>query len=478
LFVSQKLAKVVVILFLGSQPFTTDFGSDLVPWPSAIVMPIIISIAYFSILQMNESESHRNTSRFQIYIGLLLPVVILTRIQVGVLLLIATLIAIYLSKEKFRYLRFFLGFFISTLIFTIYLAYFGWLKGALYDQVIFGSTYLSADRSTFPQPIFTIIGIIFFCAMATIFPRILKNLGWLNPKKLSLFFIAVILSTLLVGIFLFYSRSLSVVPIIVVISRRFWISFSLACLLILLAGIVNPAYRNRRFEIRDTEFSKDVVLLLFFAFCFQSQIYPLFDQMHFWWGSPLTFLVMVIVWKKYFEPTVSHFNKRANLGALSALFLLTSTLVPWVSQISQHKEILPIEVGSYLYAAPIYSQSENQLQDFFHANIEKGTRVLNLCDNANIFFEGGRYIPASRFFVFWGEQMSHAAGISKSFLQSNPDVVLTCGLTQVPSLRSKQEAMQQSILKKLVSDSVIPIVYDAQSNKVWKIYRISKKSLI
>jgi hypothetical protein len=467
LFLNHKLANVVVILFLGSQPFVSEYGSSLVPWPSSVIMPFILVIVYFSILQI--TEANLNMSKMPIYVGLLLPTIVLTRLQVGVLLTLVSLLSLYYSKQEFRFLKFLLGFISSTLLILIYLNYYGWLKAAFYDQIVFGSTYLSADKSTFPKPIFTFIGIVFFLLILTIGPKVLKSFHIIKSKNILLIISSIFALSML---FLIYSRSISFLSSFVVITRRFWITFAISSLLFLSVNLFYSKFKKYKFDYTSTKFPISLKMLLLFALSFQSQVYPLFDQMHFWWGSPLTFLIAVIVYKENFGISFSSLINRSLITYLATSLLLISILVPWTAQLSSDKKILPTEIGQNIYANQQNAQYQKDLQDFFHKNIDKGARVLNLCDDTNIFFEGDRYISASRFFVFWGEQMSHAPSINESFLNSKPDIVLTCGLTHAPSLRVKQEKMQQLILEKIISKPKDSIRFSGSANKIWNIYKI------
>lgn len=473
LFLSKKMANVVIILFLGSQPFVTEYGSSLVPWPSSVTMPLILAVAYFSILQITDSTLTKNLSKMPIYVGMLLPMIILTRIQVGVLLTVISLIALHYSKQEFRFLKFLIGFIGSIIPIFIYLNNFGWLKTAFYDQVVFASTYLSADKSTFPIPIFTLVGIVFFFLILAIGPKVFRNLHIIKIKTILLIISVIFVLSIL---YLMYSRSIPFLSSVVVITRRFWITFAISSLLFLSVKLFYSKFKKCKFNPAPTRFSISLIMLLLFAVGFQSQVYPLFDQMHFWWGSPLTFLIAVIVYKDNFGIFFSGLINRSMFTFLGTSLLLISILVPWTAQLTSDKKVLPTEIGRYIYANQQNAQYQQELQDFFHTNIDNGARVLNLCDDTNIFFEGDRYISASRFFVYWGEQMSHAPNINQSFLDSEPDIVLTCGLTHAPSLRIKQEKMQQLILEKIIGKNEDPKRYTGQANKIWSIYKVKNNS--
>ena len=474
LLLNQKLSKIVVILFLGSQPFTTDYGSSLVPWPSAIVMPIALAITYFSLLQVVELKSKHQISMFPVYVGFLLPSIILTRLQVGIVLVVAAVISMYFSEVKFKYIKLLTGFVVSTSLMVIYLIQFGWLKDAFYDQIIFGSTYLSSDKSTFPKPIFTFIGImIFFMILLsgqTVIDKILIN----RPKVMLLVIaFAIFISSTLV-FYLIYSRNISPLAALVVMTRRFWITSSLSVNLFLSTKIIRSEIKNWQGYNSLARIPNSIKLLLLFTLSLQIQVYPLFDQMHFWWGSPLTFLVMVIVIKDNFRTTSAKVKDKLSLTALGIFLLMFAVLVPWTAQLTSQKEKLPNEIGQHIYSSSQNAQYQKSLQNFFHQNIPKGSTVLNICDNTNIFFESDQYVTANRIFVFWGEQMSHAPGMYRSFLDSNPEFILTCGLTHAPKLRLEQEKMQRLILEKMVGKFEDPISYSDIPNKIWDIYKVSK----
>ena len=472
LFLNQKHSKVVIILFLGSQPFVSDYGSSLVPWPSGIIMPFILTMSYFSILQVVKTNTRLNLSRLPIYVGFSLPLIILTRLQVGILFMMVSILALAFSDQKNKYLKFSLGFASSATLIIIYLLQFGWIGDAFYDQIIFGSTYLSADKSTFPKPIFTIAGVAFFSLILLLGPTALKNMDNIRPRTVVFFYLAVSASTLVALFYLINGRSISLLSSLVVMTRRFWITSALASLLFLcLIALITRLKSNQETKIWGRK-PIEVVLLLLFAISFQSQTYPLFDQMHFWWGSPLTFLVMVIVWKESFENKFSGLASKSSLTAVGVVLLLISVLIPWSAQLSSPKNKLPKEIGQLVYTTQQAAQYQRDLQRFFQKNIEQGARVLNLCDDTNVYFQNNQYVPASRIFVFWGEQMSHAPAIIKSFKESNPEFVVTCGLTHAPALRVSQEKMQQKILEALIKNPTNPISYLGQLDKIWKIYRI------
>jgi hypothetical protein len=475
LFLDKKLANVVVILFLGSQPFITEYGSSLVPWPSAVVMPFILAITYFGLLQITETDVTINSSKMPIYIGLLLPPIIFSRIQVGIFLAVTSLVLMNYSKQKFKFLKIFIGFFFSSFVIVLYLFHTDWLGSALYDQIVFGFTYLLADKSTFPIPIFTFFGILLFLLTFIFGPKVLRKfqIHKFRSMLLSTLFISFLIFASI--FFLIHQRSISPLAALVIFTRRFWISLGIASLLFLCVKMLRIWSMRTQGSDNFKKFPTSLLFLLLFAVSFQSQVYPLFDQMHFWWGSPLTFLIVIITLKDTFGNTNLRLVSKSSTIFLAVCLLLASILIPWTTQLSSPKKALPNQIGLNLFAAPQNSQEEIELQEFFAKNINKGAKVLNLCDDSNIFFESDRYVSASRFFIFWGEQMSHAPRIFRSFLESKPDFVLTCGLTHAPSLRFRQEIMQQLILNNFINQKAYPAEHTSENNRIWRIYRVLEK---
>lgn len=475
LFLDKKLANVVVILFLGSQPFVTEYGSSLVPWPSAVVMPFILSITYFGLLQVTETDMKLNLSNMPIYIGLLIPPIIYSRIQAGILLTAVSVALLYYSKQKHKFLKIFIGFFLSNFVIMVYLLQTGWLDSAFYDQLVFGSTYLFADKSTFPKPIFTFFGILLFLLTFIFGPKFLRKFQTHKSRNILQIYLFISFFIFASIFFLIHQRSISPLIATVIFTRRFWISLGIASLLFLCAKVLWVWSMRTQGSDDFKKFPTSLLFLLLFAVGMQSQVFPLFDQMHFWWGSPLTFLVVILTLKNTFANTNLYLVSKSRTIFLGVCLLLASILIPWISQLSSPKIAIPSQIGLNLFVAPQKSQEGTDLQQFFANNINKGAKVLNLCDDSNIFFESDRYISASRFFIFWGEQMSHAPRIFQSFLESKPDFVLTCGLTHAPSLRFRQEIMQQLILKNFINQKVYPAEHTSENNRIWRIYRVLEK---
>jgi hypothetical protein len=468
-FVSPKLSIFTVILFFASQPFTTDFGSDLVPWPSAIVMPLAITMAFLMLKLFDEEIHKKKKVMFAFGIGLLIPVIIGCRFQVGVLLLGVAIYAIQISVfNRFRQLYLLLGLFTSTGIFALALTRLGWLKSSLFDQIIYGATYLTADKSTFPKPIITFVGIIVFAIIFKIAPLIFKLKKQFTNKAISLFFLLLTVALIVIGMTLWQSRSVEPIEVLVILTRRIWITFSLGALLYFVLKIY--IFERKEITLQSTPSQRNQLkLLILCALCLESQVYPLFDQMHFWWGSPLTFLIVVIATVERFKIYLPRPRILTKLKNFVLVILIISVFLPWSVQVGAPKVELPNAISAKIYSPQNVAVYNKSLQQFFDSNILKGERVLNLCEDTDVFFEQSKYNSASRFFVYWGEPMSHSHEIYNSFVNSNPDAIVTCELTHRPTIRAKEESLQRAILARMSVNLDSGKIFLGE--KRWTIYR-------
>ncbi len=467
LFLDNRNTNIVIILFLCSQPFNTDLGSGLVPWPSAISMMLALLISYFMIKAIDLRNKNRKVNVYIYLAGLIIPLLLTTRFQVGVLITASVFYIIINAQLSKKILYLLCGLVTSSTCFSLLLINLGWFQDSVFDMFIYGSTYLSGDKSTYPLPIYTVVGTIIFIALILIGPKVLNALILLKSSaKLFLAFFCLTFIALVVAV-LMQSRNISILNAGIYTLRRFWITFSLASLIIAIIFILF----NRKLELFNITLNSASLkykALTLFAISMQSQIFPLFDQMHFWWGSPLVFILVVIIILDRFGPIYSKFSRLFPLRVTLFFILVLSVLIPFTAMINKEKFSIPPEVAKYLYVDKPNSIYQNDLQDFFNTNIRSGSKVLNLCEDSDIFFQDQNFIPASRFFVYWGKPMSSLTLIENSFVTSKPDVIVTCQLLLRPTLRNIDEDLQKSLVDKIYTGDTAPIKFDGDKN--WTIY--------
>jgi hypothetical protein len=85
LFGGPVFATAAAILLLGNQPFLFD----LLPWPSAVAMPIITLISFLLLRKVAQTSISETRRKLEVAaIGVLIPLLILSRVQVGLIMLI------------------------------------------------------------------------------------------------------------------------------------------------------------------------------------------------------------------------------------------------------------------------------------------------------------------------------------------------------------------------------------------------------
>jgi len=467
LFLNNKNSNIVVILFLCSQPFNTDLGSDLVPWPSAVSMMLALIISYLmiKIIDLKNKNHEKNISIY--FVGIIIPFLLTTRFQVGVLI-VASVFYIIISAQLSKMIVYLLGGLLtSSICLLLFLKNLNWLQDSLFDLFTYGSTYLSGDKSTYPIPVYTVVGTIIFIALILIGPKVLSTLILVRfPTKVFLASLCLALITL-VFTSLMASRKISILNTGIYSIRRFWITFSLACLIIATIFILF----SRKFHLLNNVIYSSPLkykALTLFAISMQSQIFPLFDQMHFWWGSPLVFTLVIIIILDRFGSAYSKLSSLFPVRSILFFILILTVLIPFSAMVNKEKFSFPPEVAKYLYVDKPYSIYQNKLQNFFNTNIKSGSRVLNLCEDTDIFFQDKKFISASRFFVYWGKPMSSLTLIENSFVTSKPDVIVTCQLLHRPTIRYIEENLQKSLVDKIYTSDRDPIQFDG--DKKWTVY--------
>lgn len=462
---------LTLLLFFFTQPFVTDFGSDLVPWPSSLVMPLIAGIVliHVDVLSKPDQDFRANVKMF--LAGILIALVFFCRIQVGLSTLIVSLAALLISRKFKLSLTFFLGFISITVVMMLFLAANGWLADALSDQFIFGSVYLRGDKSSYPLPIFTIVGTLIFLAIFRLTAEVPKAIKLISRYRSLLLFSAISLT----GVFTFSiqylnSRGLGIIDVTTVVTRRFWICYYLAVLIYSIFSQFALTFLERKNlgHVGVKLAVRNVLLLLSLAS--QIQIFPLFDQMHFWWGSVPGVVLVVLFTLEKFGPLINEESRQRTVLAVLIVVAVLSNALPMISQLSEARVQFPTEISRQLYVPESQAVAERKLQNFFEKEIPSGSRILNLCENANVFFADRSYSSATRVFVFW-VNMPNDSLIMREVNDSEPNVVVTCSMNRVSELQGESERVQQKVLNNVLSTEKSNVSYRADPNQVWTIWK-------
>ena len=468
---TKRIAFLSVLIFFLSQPFVTDYGSSLVPWPSAIIMPLYVLVTILFLRIHLITEITRQVKIYSFILGSIVSGIFFSRAQVGFLLFFAVAFLFLLKHRLLEVLLFALGFLTFTLILFSTLVHFGWLSDAINDEFIFGSLYIRGDTSTYPTPYFTFIGITIFLLLLNFGKRALVFVEEKYSPKL---LISVLFGSLCIVFATFSmflnSRDIDSLAILAVISRRFWISYYLAVIIFAVFGQLRKTYNSYKSNAADNISLYARNALVVFSLIGELQLYPLFDQMHFWWGSVPAVILTVVVTKETLIDDSTFFNFRNKILGAFLIAVTLLSLIQMTGQLSKTNTRFPQDIAKYLWVSPNVSAEQEKLQEFFSDNIPVGSSVLNLCANSDVFFDNREISSASRIFVLW-PNITEIASMKQSMISSEPDVVLTCSLSRIPSLQENSELVQQEILYKSIGDPQVFAILQSSPNMTWRLWK-------
>ena len=469
-FLSKRYAYVSSIFFLASQPFSAKLSSDLIPWPSAFAM-FLTAVLFNLYVSKFRSNNERHQNLYLLSIGGVIPWILTCRIQIGALLGITALLLLSHQRRSQEFAWLASGFSGSGLFLCLFLLSKGWLVQSFIDEVVFGSLYIRGDTSIYPKPIWTMLGTFFLILLFLILPRVIPFLDNKTRRIIFLSFcIFAIPTVVLVGQKVLLARKLDATDQIVVFSRRLWICLTLAALVFAFLDHCRDAWRFKKLGIKA---SPDFLIqrsLIMISTAAEFQIYPLFDQMHYWWGSlPAVVLMTQVIRMRIFVPLTNLGISRKMLVPSIILIVLFS-LAPLFNNIQVERVPYPAPIAKSLFVYSEASKDEKDLQNFFHSHLRVGEKVLNLCSNTNIFFIPDQYRSSSRLFLFW-YPFEMIPEYAKEYQNSRESAIVTCSETYLVAFAKKTEARKTAIVsQKFRFPKLIGVHTDSQG-RVWKIFR-------
>lgn len=373
---SVKTGYIAVLLFVISQPFVSTYQSGFMSWPSAYAPPLLLSITHLW-LKRDQNKEHESTSLLDTGIAVLAILLIFTRAQVG-LLATAFLTFLYFyylgRKALIKFLSIYSCLVSIVLCCSIVFPMFG---NAINDEFIYGAMHASAELG-FKIPYFSILGASGWLLGFYLLLRVKIKKFNFGTKSLILFTLVIAL----IGVLIFKiaeQRELSYFGLFSTLQRRFWVSLFLACMLV---GLIKfrGIFKNRRFVLRN--FSRYEVLIVGFSLVGYSQTYPLFDQMHSWWGSvPLVLLIANLLINTLDNMKITGLR----VGSLIIAFLMVLNLGLAGASIYKPRDPLLSSQLSLIYESPEISKSFTRISSFLNREIPAGARVQNLCTDAHVF---------------------------------------------------------------------------------------------
>ena len=417
-YLTRMWSLLPILLMCITYPFFTGF----LPWPSLVVMPIVPYVAHTVIRIQDPSGVTRRRGVLMVSCaGILTGVALLSRVQIGLLLFAFTIVLLIVAKTQFRkqyLLSYMAGQFVFLFAIFNFLFEYDWLRSALFDQFVMGFKYLTGDKSTFPVPTRTILIVLM---MVVIYVLVQSNrVENLLKSNICLQRMSRILlpSTLIVAI-------LAISPIDRLF-YRIWISFLLAVLII----SVFEVFRDICASMRIFQTPR-AILIVYSAVAF-TQVWPLFDQMHAWWGiSPLA--VLSVLYLRQIRSRLYLPTKRVqSLTLIVAVIILLSVSASKVLDSFAKSTELETPGLRGNFVDPEVASEINAIDDFFRSYIPQGSKVLNLCPDGNVFFTRHRQISAARNIVFWST-MKDNLDLTQHLISASPSFVVICNFTPFTS---------------------------------------------
>lgn len=387
-----RVAKIALALFIILRPL----GLEPLPWPSSISM--ILTITSLLLLQKSfRPKANLHANICTAIAGAMTSANLFSRVQVGLLILIATCIVLFRFHKAFTW-YFLAGFTAFTSVFFIFLASQNWLMAALKDEFLFGWLIAGSDETDRSLPKTSLM-----FSMAILVIIIAYRFGKFQSKRFEKFVLLFILSFSIVVLSLNQQTFTT-------LFGKFVVGVILAFITVALAQFWKCWHARQ----------VDKTLLLLFALASMSQIYPLFDVMHAWWGvSPLVILMAFVIDGQVF--------KVANKGFLFFIFISFSMLIifPYVNSIRAETAQVSSDDLNFV-RLPLNSQADyKNVTGFLQGHLSPKSSLLNLCSDARVFF-GPRYsISASRYFIYW-KTMGASSEIRHEIMKSKPTHVIVC----------------------------------------------------
>jgi hypothetical protein len=421
LFCEPPFALAGVILLLGNQAFLFD----LLPWPSAVAMPLITLVSFLLLRKLSRVENSPNRSALEVVtIGIIIPMVILTRVQIGFILFVISLIFIFFFGSKKETAIFFLSFLTSIGIFFGYLSSNGWLVSSLQDQLLFGSSYLGSDTN--PIPIFTSIGVFTVVLFFALSDKLMIKVNNTREKsRIVIIAICLFLILMLVAITIMARRLMNPFSMYVLVAHRIWISVILGAIIYFTLVQIKKSYeawQMHSFFDRDLQVKNLLALL---SITSQLQIYPLFDQMHSWWGSTPGVVVILLIYKEKYQVADILVSQEKRLAKSMVVATLVLTLLPYAIQTMNLGKIVSSPYLGGIFVPQNSADEILTLQTTFEKNLSPGASVLNLCSDPDIFLNSKYPNSESRIFIFWPEFLK-IEYLRKTFQESSPQWIVSC----------------------------------------------------
>jgi hypothetical protein len=458
-FLPENYARVPVVIFLIAQPFALGLNSSFLPWPSALCM-LLVTFILERLTNNHSTLVKQNGSGF--LVGILVFLLTGTRLQVGLISFLGIGALLILHREIRVFLFFLGGFSVSLIAFELFMFQRNWLYESFYDSVVFSSQYVSGDTSTYPWPRVTMILSLSILVALYVLKSTLKRT--LIPAFFSKKFLIISLIIPLVAIIILGNlSSIDFFSWVTLLTRRSWISLSIA---ILLLAVISHFSNSKKLKNVFNKNNYNYNMLILISVCSFTQLFPLFDQMHFWWGfSPLIVLMVVLIKNQ----TSGH----AGLNSLlKPLYIFFSTVLILINSIGVVLQLHSIEgkLNSTIARGIFVSDTtDNDIASFLNREIPPSSSILSLCPNSNALFSLKKSFSSIRGFVLWSPTFEFDE-YRDSFFNADFDFVVSCPMLETSD--SLQIKINSAIAETLNYYKLTKISsFKDRHGRTWSIYK-------
>ncbi len=468
-FMSESSSRWVVVYFFLSQPFFGGWNSSFLPWPSALAMPILLGATLIVTRKLDSINGKKYLSKIDglhlAFAGLLFAMLYGSRLQIGILgSLVAMIFLLYSVGIKASFC-FILGNLTATLVWCLYLQSNGWLKDSLIDSIQLASTFLSGNQMVYPKPVATIALSVFIFIVIVALLKLPKELS----KRLAYILVPLLVPIAVIGINKLRSvqnGQNNILNYVALLHRKLMAGFLFAALMIV--GTFIAVQILSHLQGRKSSPRVSWLFLCAMSAIGAFQAWPFFDQMHIWWGSVPGVILIVQVASKLGE----NLGIRQTVAGITAFAVLLVMSLPLAAQFMEPRKELVSFNQNNVYGKSIYEEQNIELTKYFQTSMPKGSRVLNLCPNADPFFVDLKYIQVTRFPVYW-LSFSKFSNVQNAFVKNDPDFIVTCkNLYYSADATINYRIMQKNIIETHKSDFQLISQY-SRNDFDWEIYRKS-----
>ena len=451
--------RIPPLLFLLAQPFALGLNSTFLPWPSALCT-LLITVVLERLTSSQPSQA--KTNLVSIFSGVLIAGIVGTRLQVGVLMLISIVLLLLLHGRFMQGIFILIGFLSALISFQMMMYSQGWLGDSLFDSIIFSSTYVLGDTSTYPLPKVTfLMSTLFLIILVLIQINIRKRFINIRITRFKLLSAIALLFLLIFGASNFSDMSLA--NWITLLIRRVWISAAISILIYAVFMRVVLPLRSRTL-FKEINFRDNLLILI--SFCSFTQIAPLFDQMHFWWGfSPLVILIVYVFRIQFPADAGLHVFAKPLFVMVSTLLIILNILGV-ARQVSSTEDVLTSRIASWVL---VKDTNDNRVSDFLNKNIDAGSTVLSLCPNSNALFSVKSVQSSSRIIVLWSPIFDFTR-YKADFLAASYDYIVACPI--INTTNETQMKLNSAITQVLKNSAPLKLnSFIDQNDRNWSIYK-------